>query len=229
MTEIVPGGARCVQVALPEGWTDHSAGDVARQVYWRTTVEDGRATERWQEIPVKLYRTPDRLVVAAPMPGLRPEDVAVEVTEAGRLILHGDLRGVLKEGIFQVRAADVREGHLPVQGREPVAPRAGWEEEKEVLLDEWDVGAYHRDLELPAGVDGELANVTYGNGVLVVVLPTAASTRPARLMLEKVGPGRGQRVGSAGHPVQPLTTAEHRAAMQHGGGTGVVPPEGESQ
>jgi HSP20 family protein len=71
-----------------------------------------------QHIPVKMYRTYDRLIVAAPMPGLEPENIVVEVAEDGHLMLHGDLRSMLK---------DV----------------------KELLVDEWSVGAYHRELDLP--------------------------------------------------------------------------------
>ena len=48
-----------------------------------------------QQIPVKVYRTADRLMVAAPMPGLEPEDVLVQVTNDGHLILQGELRGML--------------------------------------------------------------------------------------------------------------------------------------
>lgn len=166
-----------------------------------------------QHVPVKLYRTQDRLVVAAPLPGLLPEDVTVEVTAAGRLVLHGELREGSAEIVFGVQAADVREGHPPVQRHDPAVPRERWQEHKETLLDEWDAGGYHRELDLPAAVDGALGTATYGNGVLVVTLPVAEHVRPARLRLETVGPGRGQRVGSAGHPVQPLSTAEHRAAQ----------------
>ena len=36
------------------------------------------------------------------------------------------------------------------------------------LVDEWSVGAYHRELDLPVTVDAERANVSYGNGVLLV-------------------------------------------------------------
>src|SRR6266702_2986849 len=50
-----------------------------------------------QPIPVKIYRTHDHLTVAAPMPGLEPEDILVEVTENGQLILHGDMRAALKD------------------------------------------------------------------------------------------------------------------------------------
>jgi HSP20 family protein len=50
-----------------------------------------------QNIPVKIYRTDGRLMVAAPMAGLEPEDIVVEVTADGRLVLHGALRSMLKE------------------------------------------------------------------------------------------------------------------------------------
>ena len=98
-----------------------------------------------QHIPVKMYRTAERIMIAAPMPGMEPADIVVEVTAQGRLMLHGDLRGLLK---------DV----------------------KELLLDEWSVGLYHRELDLPVAVNAEHANVSYGNGVLLVVLPLSTQT-----------------------------------------------------
>jgi HSP20 family molecular chaperone IbpA len=51
---------------------------------------------RAQTVPVKLYRSEARLTVAAPMPGVEPEDIAVAVTADGRLVLHGELRGIFK-------------------------------------------------------------------------------------------------------------------------------------
>jgi len=122
-----------------------------------------------QHVPVKVYRTDERLMVAAPMPGLEPENIVVEVTADGRLILHGELRGMLKEV-------------------------------KELLLDEWSAGVYHRELALAAPVNGRCANVTYGNGVLTVALPISELTLPARLMLERMAPTHGERRGNAGHP-----------------------------
>lgn len=121
-----------------------------------------------QRIPVKVYRTADRLMVAAPMPGLQPEDIRVEVTDDNRLLLQGELRGVLKDL-------------------------------KDILLDEWSVGGYARELTLPTTVDGEYANLSYGNGVLVATLPVSEQTVPAQLTLEKVGVDRGERVGHSGH------------------------------
>jgi HSP20 family protein len=144
-----------------------------------------------QPIPLKVYRTSHRLMVAAAMPGLQPADIAVDVTSEGRLILRGELRGVLK-GI------------------------------KDLLLDEWSVGNYHRELQLPVAVDGEHATVTYDNGVLVAAFPISEQNRPAHLTLQEVGRARGERVGSASTPIQPRTTEEHQAASaahqeQHGG------------
>lgn len=124
-----------------------------------------------QRIPVKVYRTEERITVAAPMPGLQPEDIVVEVTPEGRLILAGELRGALK-GM------------------------------KDLLLDEWSVGSYLRELDLPEPVDGQIANVTYGNGVLVVVLPVAEEVRPAHLTLEATSLDHGVFIGHVGHGVE---------------------------
>ncbi len=126
-------------------------------------------TQKQQHIPVKVYRTDERLMVAAPMAGLEPEDIVVDVTADGRLVLHGDVRGMLKEI-------------------------------KELLLDEWSVGMYHRELALPVPVNATCANVTYGNGVLTVTLPISEQTSSARLTLERVAPAHGERKGNAGHP-----------------------------
>jgi HSP20 family protein len=127
-----------------------------------------------------MYESADRLTVAAPMPGLEPEDIAVEVTPGNQLILHGGGRGMLKA-------------------------------EKHVLRDEWNPGPYCRELTLPSPVDGSMANITFRNGILVVALPLAETTRPAHLVLDIVGLDYGERAGNAGHPVRRLTEAEHVA------------------
>jgi HSP20 family protein len=50
-----------------------------------------------QRVPVKVYESADRLTVAAPMPGMAVEDIAVEITPGNQLILHGNGRGTLKD------------------------------------------------------------------------------------------------------------------------------------
>jgi HSP20 family protein len=137
-------------------------------------MADQTTQTTWQHIPVNIYRTASRLTVAAPMPGIEPEDISVEITPAGKLVIQSQWRGDLK-GL------------------------------KDELVQEWRPGGYYRELDLSEMVDGELANVTYGNGVLVVVLPVAQQTRPARLTLGALGPTRGELARSAGHPIRPHT------------------------
>jgi HSP20 family protein len=121
---------------------------------------------RQQHIPVKVYRTAERLMVTTPMPGLEPENIRGEVTPDGHLVLQGEMRGMLKE----------------------------------LLLDEWSVGAYYRTLALPVSINSECANASYGNGVLTLAFPISDALTPARLTLERVAPAHGQRKGNAGHP-----------------------------
>jgi HSP20 family molecular chaperone IbpA len=49
-----------------------------------------------QILPVKMYETAERLMVAAPMPGLEPDDICIEVTPGNQLVLYGSARGSLK-------------------------------------------------------------------------------------------------------------------------------------
>src|SRR5258706_5282525 len=110
-----------------------------------------------QHIPVKVYRTNERLMIASPMAGLEPENILVEVTNDGRIILYGNQRAMLKEV-------------------------------KELLVDEWSVGVYHRELALPVPVNASCVNVTYGNVVLLAALPISVQTSHARLTLGRVTP-----------------------------------------
>lgn len=124
-----------------------------------------------QQIPANVYRSEERVTISAPMPGLEPQNIHVEVRD-NNVVLHGDLRGALKG-------------------------------DKEILMDEWTPGPYHREIELPQGVDGQRANVTYNNGVLVISLPVAETTTTASLTLETVSPTQGERVGNTGRNTQP--------------------------
>ena len=121
---------------------------------------NAQAAPEHEALPVKLYRTEGRVTVAAPMPGLGRGDIEIEVTPTSRLVLRGHL------------CADPTKtdcGHFKAESG------------KDVLLDEWQPGPYERELGLPTPVDGAAGVATFGNGILVVTLPTADTTRPARL------------------------------------------------
>jgi HSP20 family protein len=136
------------------------------------TTKHTQHTRQMRRVPAKIYRTPLRVMVAMPMPGLEPTDISVEITSSPALVIRGRQRGELK-GL------------------------------KDELLNEWSAGDYERMIALPIAVDGELANVTYGNGVLVVALPIASQTRPAHLTLSALSATRGLRAGNMGRPIRP--------------------------
>lgn len=97
---------------------------------------------------------------------------------------------------------------VKIRGQE----RGPRQHERELLLAEWTVGPYEREVELPGPVDGSLANATYDNGVFVLSMPKAArgqQTVSAEFGLEPVGEARGERVGHAGRENRPHTTEEH--------------------
>jgi HSP20 family molecular chaperone IbpA len=94
-----------------------------------------------QSTPVNVYRTADRLVIAAPRAGIRPEDVSIEVTDSGRLILQNRPHGMLRAELFDVQVTVDRDGDQEVWTREQ------WRDTKEVVLDEWSTRGYYRELE----------------------------------------------------------------------------------
>ena len=68
---------------------------------------------------------------------------------------------------------------------------------------EWSVGPYRRSIDLPADVDARLANVTYDNGVLVVILPVTSRPASGRIRIPKVGTARGSLVRHWGSDLHP--------------------------
>jgi HSP20 family protein len=135
-------------------------------------------------VPVRMYTTDSRLMIAAPMPGLEPDDISVSVADA----------------------------HVTIRGQE----RGPRQHERGLLLAEWTVGPYERQIELPQPVNGALANATYGNGVLVLALPILASGQPSvrsEFVLEVIAATRGERVGHSGRDLHPTTTQERRQKL----------------
>jgi HSP20 family protein len=84
------------------------------------------------------------------------------------------------------------------------------------ILNEWSIGPYSREVTLPEPVRGDLANATYGNGVLVLSMPTAAGQQAGQVSfrLEPVSPTHGERVAHSGQEIHSRTTGEHMKKHQ---------------
>ncbi len=94
--------------------------------------------------------------------------------------------------------------------------RGPGQEARDLLLAEWTVGPYVREVTLPEPVNGALANATYGNGVLVLSMLKLGRGRPrddAEFRLAVVETARGQRVGHTGSDNEPMTTEAHQERM----------------
>jgi HSP20 family protein len=138
------------------------------------------ASQPEQTVPVQLHRTQGRLVLAAPMPGLEPQDISVSI-RGDRVTIRGEYRGSLRD-------------------------------QPETVISEWTMGPYHREVSLPQPVSGGLTNATYGNGVLVLVMPTlepGVQEDAIEFRLEADTGTRGQRVGHVGLEIEPTIPTEN--------------------
>jgi HSP20 family protein len=146
------------------------------------------AQQSQQGVPLQIHQTDRLFVLAAPMPGLEPQDISVTV--AGKIVtLQGSYRGS--------RQAD---GNL--------------------IVSEWTIGPYYREVVLPAPVNGPLTNATYGNGVLVLSMPKMdqeSSGGYTAFQLKVVEATRGQYVGHTGSDILPTSTEAHRQKMEQTG------------
>jgi HSP20 family protein len=139
------------------------------------------ASQPEQTVPVQLHRAQGRLVLAAPMPGLEPQDISVRIHQ-DRVTIHGEYRGSRHD-------------------------------QPETVISEWTMGPYHREVSLPQPVSGGLTNATYGNGVLVLAMPTlepGAQEGATEFQLEADPGTRGQRVGHVGSEIEPTISTENR-------------------
>jgi HSP20 family protein len=135
-----------------------------------------------QTVPIQLHQANNRLVLAAPIPGLEPQDIAVSIS-GDKVTIRGAYRGSRQE-------------------------------QPALLISEWTIGPYYREVRLPQPVNGALTNAPYGNGVLVLSMPTLAPGKQreaAELRLEMTTSTTGQRVGHTGKEIQPTRTQAQRA------------------
>jgi HSP20 family protein len=138
-----------------------------------------------QSVPVQIHQSDAHIVLAAPMPGLEPQDISV-VIAGDKVMIHGNYRGSRQE----------KDG---------------------VLVAEWTIGPYIREVVLPQPVNGPLTNATYGNGVLVLAMPKSQGEShdgPAEFQIEVIQATLGQRIGHTGSELRPITTEEHRRRME---------------
>jgi len=82
----------------------------------------------------------------------------------------------------------------------------------DLVVEEWTIGPYHREVDLQQTVNGPLTNATYGNGVLVLSMPKCQGEEEDAVVnftLNPISPTRGERIGHVGSAMQPGSALEH--------------------
>jgi HSP20 family protein len=79
----------------------------------------------------------------------------------------------------------------------------------DVILSEWSIGPYYREISLQQAISGPLTNATYGNGVLVLSMPKAEKNDPkseVNFKLQPITATRGESVGHIGSEINPSSS-----------------------
>jgi len=118
-------------------------------------------------VPVNIFENERELMVVAPMPGVAPEDISIDVTDDGGLTVRASIHG---------------------EGQERI----------NYLTREWSYGPYERSIQLPCAVDALRANVTFGNGVVMIAFPKADRTHSGKVLVQRTGHTRGVAAGHRG-------------------------------
>jgi HSP20 family protein len=127
----------------------------------------GRGSANWQPA-VDIHETSKELRLDLELPGIREEDVEVEV-ENGVLSIRGQKSAERKE-----------EGE---EGRYHLVERS--------------YGTFFRSFQLPQGVDEKQINADFDKGVLRITIPKAALPQPRRIQIGAGGErARGNEVSS---------------------------------
>ncbi|HEY7167341.1 MAG TPA: Hsp20/alpha crystallin family protein [Candidatus Binatia bacterium] len=127
------------------------------------------------------------------------------------IVLAAPMPGLEAENI----SVDIVRDKVVIMGEERGPRQHG----DDVVIDEWTIGPYHREVLLPHLVDGEHTNATYGNGVLVLTMPKCndnSEGEDASFQLHPVAAARGERIGHTGMAINPSSTLEHELKHQLG-------------
>jgi HSP20 family protein len=140
----------------------------------------------------------------------QPQTVPVQVYQTENLLVLAAPMAGLEPQDISVRIDGDR---VAIHG----AYRGSRRDQPEVLVSEWTMGPYHREVILPQPVSGVLTNATYGNGVLVLSMPKLEPGEEAHateFRLEALESIRGQRIGHTGWDIQPTTTRRRSTARK---------------
>jgi HSP20 family molecular chaperone IbpA len=90
----------------------------------------------------------------------------------------------------------------------------------DVVLAEWSIGPYYREISLHQAVKGPLTNATYGNGVLVPSMPKGEKNEAepeVNFKLHTIAATRGEWVGHIGSEIHSSSSGCNRGEYRGNG------------
>jgi len=130
----------------------------------------GNGSTTARPLPLDVYATPDQVVILAAVPGMDPQ--ALEITYNRNVV--------------------TLSGTMPSASESAEGKDGTW-----YLSELWH-GQFRRSLTLPFEIDANQATATFEHGIVRIVLPKAASSRPQKIAVQVLN----------GH--QPAISAESR-------------------
>jgi HSP20 family protein len=134
--------------------------------------------------PLDLVEHDNELVVQAALPGVRPEDVNLQV-QGNTLTIDAELRQESPQSPGQPHPGNGHQGQQ--QGPQP---RYHYQERR--------YGRSFRHITLPVPVDSNKTEARFDNGVLTVTLPKAAEARSRRIPITAGGQAQSPQQLAAG-------------------------------
>ena len=128
-----------------------------------TLTRDGGST--WSSPPIDMYQTANEVVVKAALPGIKPDEVQINVT--GDVLT---LRGETK--------------HEEERTSSPQGKDRSWH----IREQRW--GEFERSIRLPTGVISDKAKADFEDGILTITLPKSEDVKPKTITVKTKQPVR---------------------------------------
>jgi HSP20 family protein len=138
-----------------------------------------------QQIPVRVYNRDEHIVLAAPLPGLEPDNISIDIAK-NRVVIMGEERGPRQHGDDVI----TDEWAIGPYYREVSLPQ-----DVDGSLTNATYGNGVLVLSMPKCREGEAGS-------------------EASFQLHPISATRGERVGHAGREIHPSTTMEHELKHQ---------------
>ncbi len=150
----------------------------------------GQQGRQWTTaFPVDIYETEQDVVVKAAMPGMKPDDIDVRITD-NVLTIKGEHREDHEQGQRPQEKAVGQQQQGQTKGQ--TQGQTQGEKGGNYYRREISYGSFYREIMLPTEVQGDKAQATFDNGILTLTLPKAEHAKAKRIQVQSQGGQKGQ-------------------------------------